>query len=93
MLPSRISFGITFVSGIFQEDQRHSDLSIYMSTVMKSAKTEHIQASSRIARQSKAVDCCDSALQSWTTVIGQICTMELSLNRTCPTLTPRHRSN
>ena len=49
-----------FVSGIFQEDQRHSDLSIYMSTVMKSAKTEHIRASSRIARQSKAVDCCET---------------------------------
>ena len=60
MLPSRISFGITFVSGIFQEDQRHSDLSIYMSTAMKSAKTEHIRASSRIARQSKAVDCCET---------------------------------
>lgn len=60
MLPSRISFGITFVSGIFQKDQRHSDLSIYMSTVMKSAKTEHIRASLRIARQSKAVDCCET---------------------------------
>lgn len=60
MLPSRISFGITFVSGIFQKDQRHSDLYIYMSTVMKSAKTEHIRASSRIARQSKAVDCCET---------------------------------
>ena len=60
MLPSRISFGITFVSGIFQKDQRHSDLSIYMSTVMKSAKTEHIRASSRIARQSKSVDCCET---------------------------------
>lgn len=60
MLPSRISFGITFVSGIFQKDQRHSDLSIYMSTVMKSAKTEHIRASSRIARQSKAVDSCET---------------------------------
>ena len=60
MLPSRISFGITFVSGIFQKDQRHSDLSIYMSTVMKSAKTKHIRASSRIARQSKAVDCCET---------------------------------
>lgn len=60
MLPSRISFGITFVSGIFQKDQRHSDLSIYMFTVMKSAKTEHIRASSRIARQSKAVDSCET---------------------------------
>ena len=60
MVPSRISFGITFVSGFFQKDQRHSDLSIYMSTVMKSAKTEQIRASSRIARQSKAVDCCET---------------------------------
>ena len=64
MLPSthcsRISFENTFVSGIFQKDQRHSDLSIYMSTVMKSAKTEHIRASLRIARESKAVDCCET---------------------------------
>jgi len=30
MLSSRISFRITFVSGIFQKDQRHSDLSIYV---------------------------------------------------------------
>ena len=54
MQASRISFGITFVSGIFQKDQRHSDSALiypFVSTVMKSAKTEHIRASSRIVRQ------------------------------------------
>ena len=95
MLPSRISFGIPFVSGVFQKDQRHSDLSIYVDSHEICENRTHPSK----LKDSESVKGCgllrnvilpyNHGQQSW----AKFAFVELSLNRTCPTLPPSHRSS